>query len=173
MSPSPYACKLTFKTYHFEWKTHSTNGYSDDDDEMVLLNIPPPDFTQSDGSYTPTFSSCSSFSSSFSQIVDPVQAAAASDSEILSQRTELNIKDEESERIDNNFTDENELKLLIDLDNYEMFNYLPNDYDPDSYALANQSASSYSFSTYNSETDLEVDFNLVIQSLKKKLVPVV
>ena len=67
-------------------KTHNMNVYSDDNDEMVLLSMPPSDFTQSDGSYTPTFSSCSfcsSSSSSSSPIVDSAQAAAAFDSEIL------------------------------------------------------------------------------------------
>ena len=122
-------------------KTHSTDVYSDDDDEMVLLSMPPPDFTQSDGSYTPTSSSCSScssFSSSSSPIVDPAQAAAAPDSEILPQMTELDMKDEESEGTDYNSADKNEPKLLIDLDNYEMFNYPPNDHDPDPYDPANQ-----------------------------------
>ena len=39
-------------------KTHSMDMYNDDDDdEMVLLSMPPLDFTQSNGSYTPTFSS--------------------------------------------------------------------------------------------------------------------
>ena len=55
-------------------KTHNTNVYSDDDDdEMVLLSMPFPDFTQSNGSYTLTSSSCffcSSSSSSFSPTVD-------------------------------------------------------------------------------------------------------
>ena len=71
---------------------------------------------------------------------------------------ELDMKDEESEGIDYNSADENEPELLIDLDNYEMFNYPPNDHDPDPYAPADQSASPYSSSTYNSETDPEVDF---------------
>ena len=69
-------------------------------------------FTQSDGSYTPTFSSCSFCSSS--PIVDSAQAAAAFDSEILPQRTELNMKDEESEGTENNSADENKPELLID-----------------------------------------------------------
>ena len=148
-------------------KTHSIDVYSDDDDdEMVLLSMPPPDFTQSDGSYTPTSSfcsSCSSSSSSSSPIVDPTQAAAAPDSEILSQMTELNMKNEESEGTDYDSTNKNELELPIDLDNYEMFNYPPDDHDPDPYAPANQSASPYSSFTYNSETDSEVDFNLITQ----------
>ena len=146
-------------------KTHSIDVYSDDDDnEMVLLSMSPPDFTQSDGSYTPTSSSCSSFSSSSFPIVDPVQAAAAPDSEILPQITELNMKNEESEGTENNSADENEPELLIDLDNYKMFDYPPNDHDPDPYALVDQSVSSYSSSTYNSETDPEVDFNFITQS---------
>ena len=98
-------------------KTYSMNVYSDDDDdEMVLLSMPPPNFTQSDGSYTSTSSSCSSCSSSSSSsslIVDPVQAAAALDSEILPQMTELDMKDEESEGTENNSADENEPELLI------------------------------------------------------------
>ena len=78
--------------------------------------------------------------------------------------TELDMKDEESEGTENNSANENEPELLIDLDNYEMFDYPPDDYDPDPYAPANQSASPYSSSTYNSETDFEVDFNFVTQS---------
>ena len=149
-------------------KTHSTDVYSDDDDddEMVLLSIPPLNFTQSDGSYTSTsssYSSCSSSSSSSSPIVDSTQAAAASDSEIFPQKIELDMKNEESEGTDYNSADESESELLIDLDNYEMFNYPPDDHNPDPYAPANQSASSYSSSTYNFETDPEVDFNFVTQ----------
>ena len=165
---TPAPVNLHSKHTALNEKTHSMNVYSDDDDdEMVLLSMPPPDFTQSDGSYTPTSSSCSSCSSSSSSsspIVDPAQAAAASDSEILPQMTELDMKDEESEGTDYDSADENEPELLIDLDNYEMFNYPPDDHDPDPYDPANQSASPYSSSTYNSETDPEVDFNLVTQS---------
>ena len=146
-------------------KTHSTDVYSDDnDDEMVLLSMPPPDFTQSDGSYTPTSSSCSSSSSSSSLIADTVQAVAAPDPEIFFQITELDMKDEESEGTDYDSADENEPELLINLNNYEMFDYPPDDHDPDPYDPADQSASPYSSSTYNSETDPEVDFNLVTQS---------
>ena len=161
---TPASVNLHSKHTALNEKTHSTNVYSDDDDnEMVLLSMPPPDFTQSDGSYTPTSSSCSSSNSSSSPIVDPAQAAAAPDSEILPQMTKLDIKDEESEGTDYNSTDENEPELLIDLDNYEMFDYPPDDHDSDSYDPADQSASPYSSSTYNSETDPEVDFNLVTQ----------
>ena len=109
-------------------------------------------------------SSCSSSSSSFSPIVDPAQAAAAPDSEILPQMTELDMKDEESEGTDYDSADKNEPELPINLNNYEMFNYPPDDHDPDPYDPADQSASPYSSSTYNSETDSEVDFNLVTQS---------
>ena len=149
-------------------KTHSMDVYSDDDDdEMVLLSMPPPDFTQSDGSYTLTSSSCSSCSSSSSSsspIVNSIQAAVALDFEILPQMIELDMKNEESERTENDSADENELELLIDFNNYEMFNYPPNNYNPDPYALADQSVSSYSSFTYDSETDPEVDFNFVTQS---------
>ena len=86
------------------------------------------------------------------------------DSEILPQMTELDMKDEESEGTDYNSTDENKPELLIDLDNYEMFDYPPDDHDPDPYAPADQSTSPYSSSTYNSETDSKVDFNFVTQS---------
>ena len=75
--------------------------------------------------------------------------------------TELNMKNEESEGTENDSVDENEPELLIDLDNYEMFNYPPNDHDPDPYTLVDQSVSSYSSSTYNFETNPEVDFNFV------------
>ena len=92
---TPAPVNLHSKHTALNEKTHSTDVYSDDDDdEMVLLSMPPPDFTQSNGSYTPTSSSCSSSSSSSSPIVDPAQAAAAPDSEILPQMTELDMKDE-------------------------------------------------------------------------------
>ena len=165
---TPAPVNLHSKHTALNEKTHSTDVYSDDDnDEMVLLSMPPPDFTQSNGSYTPTSSSCSSCSSSSSSsspIVDPVQAAVASDSEILPQMTKLNMKNEESEGTENNSADEIESKLLINLDNYEMFDYPPDDHDPDPYAPADQSASPYSSSTYNFETDPEIDFNLITQS---------
>ena len=160
---TPAPVNLHSKHTALNEKTHSTDVYSDDDDdEMVLLSMPPPDFTQSNGSYTPTSSSCSSSSSSF-PIADTIQAVAAPDSEILPQMTKLDMKDEESEGTENDSADENEPELLIDLDNYEMFIYSPDDHDPDPYAPVDQSASPYSSSTYNFETDSEVDFNFVTQ----------
>ena len=144
---TPAPVNLHSKHTTLNEKTHSMNVYSnDDDDEMVLLSISPPNFTQSNGFYTFTSSSCSSCSSSSfssSPIVDSVQAAAAPDFEILPQRTKLDMKDEESEGTENNSADENESELPIDLDNYEMFIYPPGDHDPDPYAPADQSASSY------------------------------
>ena len=51
---TPASVNLHSKYIALNKKTHSTNVYSDDDDdEMVLLSIPLSDFTQSDGSYTP------------------------------------------------------------------------------------------------------------------------
>ena len=162
---TPAPVNLYSKYTALNEKTHSTNVYSDDDDdEMVLLSIPPLDFTQSDGSYTPISSSCFSSSSSSFPIVDSTQATTAPDSEILPQMTELDMKDEESEGTDYDSVDENEPELLINLDNYEMFNYPPDDHDPDPYDPADQSASPYSSSTYNFETNPEVDFNFVTQS---------
>ena len=47
---TPASVNLHSKHTALNEKTHSTNVYSDDnDDEMVLLSMPPPDFTQSDG----------------------------------------------------------------------------------------------------------------------------
>ena len=165
---TPAPVNLHSKHTTLNEKTHSMNVYSDDDDdEMVLLSMSPPDFTQSNGSYTLTSSSCSScsfFNSSSFPIVDSIQAAVALDSEILPQMTELDMKDEESEGTENNSANENEPELLIDFDNYEMLNYPPDDHDPDSYAPADQSVSPYSSSIYNFETDPKVDFNFVTQS---------
>ena len=65
------------------------------------------------------------------------------------------MKDKESEGIENDSADENEPKLLIDFDNYKMFNYPPDDHDPDPYALADQSVSSYSSFTYEYDAYIE------------------
>ena len=73
------------------------------------------------------------------------------------------MKNKESEETENNFTDKNEPELPINLDNYKMFNYPPNDHDFDLYAPANQSVSFYSSFTYNFKTDLKVNFNFVTQ----------
>ena len=74
------------------------------------------------------------------------------------------MKNKESEETENDSANENKPELLIDLDNYKMFIYPPDDHNFDSYVLVDQFASSYSSFTYNFETDLEVDFNFLTQS---------